>query len=108
VNKKGKSSEWRRGYRWQKQYFSKFRSFKRLPDGTYVGYKKGGGTEVIGSLAQHKGTKGFGAGAYTAMKEEIKARPTRTVKRRASGMGLYSSPRRTSQTGGIFGQYLNF
>ena len=75
-----KSSEWKRGYNWGKKYYSKFRSFKKRSDGTFIGYKKSGGTEVLGSLGQHRAIKGFHGGAYTSFKEHVKARPTKTRK----------------------------
>jgi hypothetical protein len=77
-----KSKEWKRGYKWGKEYFEKFRSFKRRPDGTYIGYKKGGSTEVIGSLQQYKSSKGSSAGIYTALKEVISEKPVRKVSRK--------------------------
>ena len=77
---KDKGREWKRGYNWAKKYYEKFRSFKKREDGTYIGYKKDGGTEVIGSLEQHKASKGFYAGSYKAFKEAIKQKPTKTRK----------------------------
>jgi len=84
VKKNNKSKEWKRGYNWANKNFSKFRSFKRRSDGSYIGYKKSGGTEVIGRLQDYKGRDPFYSGSYTAIKEHIKARPVKKRKKSSS------------------------
>tara|TARA_Y100000310_G_C20508378_1_gene727559 strand:- start:194 stop:619 length:426 start_codon:yes stop_codon:yes gene_type:complete len=71
--KKTYKSEYNRGARAAKQKFSaRFKSYKKLPDGRWVGNKIGGSTEIIGTLAQHKGGKDpFFKGWYDVMKKDI-------------------------------------
>lgn len=77
--KKGskESSEFKRGYRTGKKYWSTFRSFKKEGN-EYIGYTKSGSRQKIGPLSHYRANKGFGGGWYKAMKEAIKARPTKT------------------------------
>ena len=84
------SSEFRRGYRSGKKAMDEYRSFKKIGD-EYYGYKKSGNLERIGKLSFFRDTKGFGAGWYKALKEAIKARPTKT--------------RRKTQTSLLSGKY---
>jgi len=78
------SKEWKRGYKASKETFSRFRSFKKRDDGTWIGYKKTGSTEVIGDLADFNGRDDFSKGWNVAMKEAIKNNPVRKRKSSAS------------------------
>jgi hypothetical protein len=75
-------SEHRRGYKASKNYFSKFRSFKRDNQGRIIGNKIGGSTEVIGPASREK--RGFYGGWAKAEREAVKSKQVK--KRRTGGL----------------------
>lgn len=69
-------SEYRRGYRSGKEAFKRFRSFF-MKDGELYGYTTSGSLNQFGPLSHWRATKGFSGGYYKALKEAIKAHPTK-------------------------------
>lgn len=81
--------EYNRGKRWAEKYYSKFRSFKKRLDGSYIGYLKNGSTEVIGHVSKSGSMDGgFYQGAYDVQIKIIKAKKTKV-----------RTPRRKVRTG---------
>jgi hypothetical protein len=63
------NKEYNRGNNYAKQSLSKYSSFYKDEQGRIVGRKKGGSTEVMGKLSQHKSTKDdFYKGYYDELK----------------------------------------
>ncbi len=66
-------SEYKRGQKHAKEYFSKFTSFYKDDEGRIIARKKGGSTEVIGHPSQTRANKGFYGGAHKEKMKIIRA-----------------------------------
>jgi hypothetical protein len=73
-------SEFARGYKAGKEHFDEYRSFKFEGDELYGYHRETGSKRMFGTLAHWSARKGFSGGYYKALKEAIKAKPTKTRK----------------------------
>jgi hypothetical protein len=97
--------EYRRGAKSAREYFSKFRSFKRDNQGRVVGYKKSGSTEVIGKSYSARGTDPFFSGWHDEQRRIIKSKPVRRARpqrRNAFGISRNSIFSGSRRRGGIW------